>query len=142
MLRNVPRIIAPELMKIMMDMGHSDTLILADANFPAASCARRLIRLDGVEVTDLLDAILQFYPLDNFVPHPVTLMQPKSDEPTPEIWDSFKNIIEKRDEEKAFTGFTQIERMPFYTAAKEAYAIVQTTTTARYANIMLQKGVL
>lgn len=142
MLRNIPRIIAPELMKVMMEMGHSDTLVLADANFPAASCANRLVRLDGVEVADLLDAVLQFFPLDSFVSHPVMLMQPKNDEPIPEIWDTFKTIIQQRDDEKAFLDFKLAERMSFYDAARKAYAIVQTTTTARYANIMLQKGVL
>lgn len=61
MLKNIPKIISPELMKVMMEMGHSDVLIIADANYPAAAHAKRLIRLEGVEVPELLEAILPFF---------------------------------------------------------------------------------
>jgi len=142
MLKNIPGILSPELFKILMEMGHNDYIILVDANYPATSGARRLIRADGVEVTNLLDAILQFLPLDNFVEDPVVLMQPGAKEPIPEIWDDFRKIIKNRDTEKAFTDFHLIDRFEFYEFAKNAYAIVQTGTTARYANVSLKKGVL
>ena len=75
MLKNIPQMIAPELMKDMMEMGHSDVLILADANFPAASHARKIIRMDTVEIPEILQAVLQFFPLDSFVEKPVKLMK-------------------------------------------------------------------
>jgi len=142
MLRNIPQIISPELLKILMEMGHSDVIVLADANYPAASGAKRLIRADGTDVTVLLDAVLRFFPLDTFVTHPAVLMAPLPDSPTPPIWSEFRNIISHHDKEKAFTDFQLIDRFDFYEYARKAYAIVQTGTTAHYANIALIKGVL
>jgi L-fucose mutarotase len=129
-------------MKIIMEMGHNDYLVLADANYPVTSGARRAVRLDGVEVDVLLDALLRFFPLDTFVPHPVVLMNPRPEEARPVIWDEFDRILKKYDVDGAYTAFHCIERFEFYEYAKKAYAIVQTGTTARYANIGLQKGVL
>lgn len=142
MLRNIPPVITPELMKIIMEMGHNDYIVLADANYPVASGAQREVRLDGVAVDVLLDAVMRFFPLDSFVPHPVVLMKPRPEEATPEIWNAFDHILRKHDAEKAFTAFHLIDRFEFYEYAKKAYAIVQTGTTARYANIGLQKGVI
>ncbi len=142
MLKGIPVILSSQLFKTMMDMGHSDCLILADANFPAESCARRLIRLDGVEIPDLLRALLPFYPLDTFVPNPVRLMRNLPEEPIPTIWEKYANILHAQDFQCAFQEFSYIDRLPFYEQARNAYAIVQTATTARYANIVLQKGVI
>lgn len=141
MLKNIPKIISPELMKVMMEMGHSDVLIIADANYPAAAHAKRLIRLEGVEVPKLLEAILPFFPLDNFIEHPVRLMENLPTEPVPEIWDVYDAILRKHDTDRAFGEFKLIDRLPFYEESEKAYLIVQTGTTARYANIVLQKGV-
>ena len=62
MLKKIPPILPAKLMKNMMEMGHSDILILADANFPAVTNAKRYIRADGVEIPELLEAILPFFP--------------------------------------------------------------------------------
>jgi L-fucose mutarotase len=106
------------------------------------SGAKRAVRLDGVQVDELLDAVLQFFPLDSFVPAPVTLMNYLPSEPKPEIWAKFDQIVKKYDIEKAYKEFRLIERLDFYEYARGAYAIVQTGTMARYANIGLQKGVI
>ncbi|MCL2201579.1 MAG: fucose operon FucU protein [Oscillospiraceae bacterium] len=142
MLRNIPKIIPPELLKILSEMGHGDTVILADANYPAATGAQRLVRTDGSEVTELLDAILPFFPLDVYVTSPVALMAPVQGDSTPEIWAQYREIIKKHDTDKAFNDFELVERMQFYEDAKNAFAIVQTGTTAKYANISLKKGVI
>ncbi len=142
MLKNIPQIISPDLMKLMMEMGHSDSMIFADANFPAYSNAKILIRLPGVEIPELLKAVLPFFPLDNFVPDAVKLMKNLDTEPVPEIWTQYEEIIRKYDKEKAFINFTYLDRLPFYEESKKAAFIVQTGTTARYANIILQKGVI
>jgi len=126
----------------MQEMGHNDYIILVDANYPAASGAKRLVRLDGTEITDLLDAVMQFFPLDNFVDNPVVLMRPRPEESTPEIWQEFREILLKHDQDEAFSDFHLIDRLDYYEYAQNAYAIVQTSTTARYANIGLQKGVI
>ena len=74
MLRGIPGVISPELMKYMMEMGHADVMILADANYPAESHGKRVVRLDNVKIPELLEAVLQFFPGDNFVPDPVRVM--------------------------------------------------------------------
>lgn len=141
MLLNIPKIISPDLMKYLMEMGHSDYLIISDANFPATSNAQRLIRLDGALSDEVLDAILTFYPLDNFVDDPVHLMNHRDTEPLPEVWKDYERIIIDKDSENAFKQFEYLDRLDFYDKAKEAYLIIQTSDVRRYANIIIQKGV-
>ncbi|RAP77803.1 RbsD/FucU family protein [Paenibacillus montanisoli] len=141
MLHGIPNIISPELLKILMEMGHGDEIVIGDGNFPAASHAQRLVRCDGHQVPELLDAILHLFPLDQYVEKPVSLMQvvPGDKSETP-IWDTFETIIRER------TGksdtFEQVERFEFYKRARNAYAIIATSESALYANIILKKGVI
>jgi L-fucose mutarotase len=140
MLKGIPTILSPELLKIMMEMGHGDEIVIGDGNFPAASCAKRLVRLDGHGVPEILDAMLTLFPLDTFVEAPVGLMAVVPGDPTvPAIWDEYQNIVKKREGNKK-TEY--IERFQFYERAKNAYAIVATGETALYANIILKKGVV
>ncbi len=141
MLKGIPNILSPELLKILMEMGHGDEIVIVDGNYPAAAHARRLVRLDGHGVPEILEAVIKFFPLDTFVQKPVALMAkvPGSDVATP-IWDVFKEIISKEDPKAAEVGFE--ERFAFYERAKKAYAIVATGESALYANIILRKGVI
>lgn len=141
MLKGVPSIISPDLMEVMMEMGHGDELVLADGNFPAASMAQRLVRADGLAVPPLLTAVLQFFPLDPYVDKPVILMQVVPGDPTkPTIWNDYKKIVQASGEK--FTDFEQIERHAFYQRAQNAFAVVATSEAALYANIILKKGVV
>jgi L-fucose mutarotase len=141
MLKGVPSILSPELLKVMMEMGHGDELVIGDGNFPAAAMARRLIRADGHGVPELLEAILRFFPLDRYVDHPAALMQVVPGDPTkPTIWERYRDILENAETE--FSDFAFIERFAFYERAKQAYAILATGETALYANIILKKGVV
>ncbi len=141
MLKGIPSILSPELLKVLMEMGHGDEIVISDGNFPAASYARRLIRLDGHGVPEVLEAVLKLFPLDTFVQRPVTLMAkvPGSEVETP-IWDVFKKIVSNEDEKASDFGFE--ERFDFYDRAKNAYAIIATGESALYANIILKKGVI
>lgn len=140
MLKGISPILSPELLKILMEMGHGDTICIGDGNFPAATYAKRLVRLDGHGVNEILDAILSLMPLDTYVENPVTLMQVvPGDNVVPTIWDDYKATIIKREGDK---GIENIERFAFYEKAKNCYAIVATGETAIYANIILQKGVV
>lgn len=140
MLKNVPSILTPELLRIMMEMGHGDEIVIGDGNFPAASNARRLVRLDGHGVCDILDAMLQFFPLDTYVDAPVGLMAvTPGDDVKPVIWDEYRQIIARRE---GAHKIEMIERFEFYERARGAYAIVATGETALYANIILKKGVV
>ena len=140
MLKTIPAILSPELLRIMMEMGHGDEIVIGDGNFPAASCAKRLVRLDGHGVPEILDAILTLFPLETYVDAPVGLMQVvPGDSTVPIIWDEYLNIIERREGDKKVE---YIERFEFYERARKAYAIVATGETALYANIILKKGVV
>lgn len=141
MLKGIPSIISPELLKILMEMGHGDELVIGDGNFPAASYAQRLVRCDGHNVPDLLDAILKLFPLDPYVKAQVSLMQVVAGDTveTP-IWEVYKKMIE--DHEPVYNKIEHVERFEFYERAKKAYAIVATGEKALYANIILKKGVV
>jgi L-fucose mutarotase len=141
MLKSIPTILSPELLKVLMEMGHGDEIIIADGNFPAASHAQRLVRCDGHGTPPLLEAILQLFPLDTFVKQPVALMAVvPGDNYSPDIWPIYNKIIRKYD--SCFAGFELMERQAFYERARKAHAIVATGETARYANLILKKGLL
>lgn len=144
MLKGIPKIIPPELLKILCEMGHGDTIVIADGNFPAESMGKnaKVIRCDGHGGVEMIDAILQLFPLDTYVEKPVSLMAvvPGDTVETP-IWDEYKRIISKYDDRGADI-VTNIERFDFYEKAKEAYAIIATGEGALYANVILQKGVI
>lgn len=144
MLKHIPKILSPELLMVLAEMGHSDRIVIGDGNFPAESIGRDavVIRCDGHGVPELLDAILQLFPLDTYVEHPVALMEvmPGDKVETP-IWDAYAEIVERHDE-RGKKAIGHIERFAFYEEAKKAYAIIATGESALYANVMLQKGVV
>ncbi len=144
MLKGIPKILSPELLKVLCEMGHGDRIVVSDGNFPAESMGKDaiVIRCDGHDVPQLLDAILQLFPLDTYVEKPVSLMQvvPGDQVETP-IWDVYRQIIGKYDP-RGGSAVGHIERFAFYEEAKKAYAIIATGEKALYANIMLQKGVV
>ena len=144
MLKGIPSILSPELLKVLCEMGHSDRIVIGDGNFPAESMGKDaiVIRCDGHGVPELLDAILQVMPLDAYVEKPMNLMEVMPGDPveTP-IWDTYKEIVAKHDKRGA-ACVGNIERFQFYEEAKKAYAIIATGESAVYANVMLQKGVV
>ena len=140
MLKGVPSILTPELLKIMMEMGHGDEIVIGDGNYPAASTAKRLVRLDGHGVCEILDAMLKFMPLDTYVDEPVFLMEKTpGDDADTSIWNQYRAIVDKNQPD---VKIGHIERFAFYDRARQAYAVVATGETALYANIILKKGVV
>lgn len=138
MLKNIPTLLSPELLKILCEMGHGDEIVIADGNFPAASMAKRLVTVPGISATDMLDAVLTVFPLDQYDENNFVLMEVcKGDTVVPVIWDEYKNILKKHEgkEEMQF-----LERFQYYERAKKAYAIIATGESAQYANIILKKG--
>ena len=148
MLKNIPSILSPELLKVLCEMGHSDRICIGDGNFPGAAMAKAknavFLRADGHGVPELLDAILQVFPLDTYVDTPVCLMElmdrDKGRVETP-IWDEYKAIVARHDNRGAEAVGT-IERFAFYEEAKKCYAVIATGESAIYANVILQKGVV
>jgi L-fucose mutarotase len=141
MLKGIPPVLSPDLMHVLMSMGHGDELVLADGNFPAASVAGRLVRADGHPVPDLLEAIMRFLPLDTYVAEPALVMAVVAgDDVVPTIWDAYRRILSEAAGSAVELG--QVERSAFYERAREAFAVVATGETALYANLLLVKGVV
>jgi len=138
MLKNIPSIISPELMMVLMEMGHGDEIVLADANYPAESSGTLTVRADGHGIPELLEAILIFFPLDQFEAYNVLYMDTSTDT-KPEIWQCYENIFKAS---KEVYNIKTLERFQFYERAGEAYAIVATGEKSLYANIILKKGVI
>jgi L-fucose mutarotase len=138
MLKGIPSILSPGLLKILMEMGHGDEIVIADGNFPGASHAQNLVRLDGHNVPEVLEAVLKLFPLDTYAP-PVALMEVvKGDRAETPIWEVYKKIVSLHTNAE----FSHIERFAFYERAKNAYAVIMTGEKALYANIILKKGVV
>lgn len=144
MLKGIPPIISPDLLKALAEMGHGDRLVIADGNFPAESVGKNsiVIRADGHGVPEILDAVLSLIPLDSYVEKPIALMEvvPGDTCGTPEIWNTYNDILNKHEPDNCDIEMT--ERFAFYEKAKSAYLIIATGETAIYANVMLQKGVV
>lgn len=140
MLKGIPAILSPELLKIMMEMGHGDEILICDGNYPKNGSPEKCVRMDGHGVPEILDAMLQFFPLDTYVEHPAFVMATVKGDPTPEIWEVYREIAKKyevdglRDEE--------VERMAFYERGRKCYACIATSESALYANLILKKGVV
>lgn len=141
MLKDIPSILSPELVKILMEMGHGDEIVIAGGNSPAASLAQRLVRYDGHTATSILEAVLKLFPLDTYVEKPVVLMAlMPCDKDKQAIWEEYRRIIKNSGEK--FSDFEYLERFAFYKRAKKAYAVVATSEFKRYAIVILKKGVV
>ena len=141
MLINIDPILSPRLLSTLRSMGHGDKLVLADANFPATSLAKRLIRLDGINIPNAAKAILSVFPIDSFIEYPVTRMEiDNKPEEINDVHIDFINTLKETSGEKWKIGTT--ERLQFYKEAKEAYAIVSTTDARAYGCFILTKGVI
>jgi len=141
MLNKIPKILSPELVKTLMEMGHTDEIVIADGNFPAASQGVKVIRADGLNGAELLEAILELFPLDSYAKIPVALMAkvPGDKVQTP-IWDEYKSIVNSAGYN--YKEFEHVEKFSFYDRSKKAFAIIATGEKALYANIILKKGVV
>ena len=137
MLKNVPKILSPELLKVLCEMGHGDEIVIGDANFPSETYGKRVIRADGLSGTDLLDAILTMIPLDAYAVN-FMLMDTNPGDETPTIWDEYKKIA-SRDPN---LQIQMLERFEFYNRATKAYAVIASGEEKIYANIILKKGVI
>ena len=145
MLKNVPGILTGDVLKILCDMGHGDELVIADANFPAETCAKRLARLPGIDGVTAAKAILAVLPVDTYTEEPAALMDLTDGDkakgmPEPEIWLAYQAALDEA--EKRPVGLQKMERFAFYERAKKAYAVIQTGEARQYGNLILVKGVV
>ncbi len=144
MLKGIDKKLTGDLLKILCDMGHGDEIVIADANFPAETCAKRLIRLPGLDGVTVADAILSVFPLDTYS-IPAALMDLTDGDkakgmPIPMIWEMYENILSVSSGKEVTAE--RMERYAFYERAKNAYAVIQTGEERQYGNLILVKGVV
>ncbi len=143
MLKGINKIISPELLCGLAKMGHGDEIILSDGNFPGESIGAAngsvVLRSDGTGVPELLEAILEIFPLDAYDNNVYLMDKTEQDRDLKvEIWDTYCDIVAKHTDKKPVF----LERFEFYERSKKAYSIVVTGESAIYANIILKKGVV
>ena len=140
MLKGVSPLISPRLLATLCEMGHGDELVLADAHFPAESCGRRVVRADGLRIADLLAAILPLFELDSYVEAPAAMMAVvPGDTADPGIERAYRELLALH--APRIPPPAKVERFAFYERARQAFAVVSTGDTAKYANLILTKGV-
>ena len=139
MLKNLPKILTPELIKVLCEMGHGDEIVLVDANFPSCSVNKNVVRADGVSATELLKAILEVIPLDTYSDYNFLLMDTAAGDPVPSIWKDFEDIVKEMDKN---AKIQKLERFEFYDRSKKAYAVVASGEERTYANVIIRKGVI
>ena len=140
MLKGIDPILGPDLLAILRAMGHGDEIAIVDANFPATSSAKRLVRADGVDATRMVRAILSVLPLDIFVPNAAFRMAvvDRPDE-IPPITHEFAAALKTAD----YAGEIEpIERFAYYERTRNAYAIVATGELRYWGNLILKKGAI
>jgi L-fucose mutarotase len=141
MLKGLDPPLGPDLLHALASMGHGDELVIADANFPAASVARRLIRLPGIDAPRALGAILSALPLDTFTETPAAVMavvgDPAAVPPPVRDFQAVLDVAAGRPVRIAL-----LERFAFYERAKAAFAVVATGEPRFYGNIIVVKGVI
>ena len=141
MLKGIPEILSPELLKVLMEMGHGDELLLCDGNYPKFGCPENCIRMDGHGIPEILDAILKFFPLDEYVENPTMFMAVLPNDPyKPVIWPKYEEIGKKYEEK----GLRQIalQKPEFYARGQQCYCCIATSEKALYANVIIRKGVV
>ncbi len=140
MLKGIPKIVSPALLKVLCEMGHGDEIVIADAHFPAETYGQRVIRADGIGGVEMLEAILSLIPLDTYAKDNfVTMQLSGGDTEIPPIWAEYRKVANEKDDN---VRELQMERFNFYSRAQRAYAVIATGETAIYANIILKKGVV
>ncbi|HHZ09373.1 MAG TPA: transporter [Rhizobiales bacterium] len=140
MLIGVPPLLGPDLLAVLRAMGHGDEIAIVDGNYPAAEHARRLVRADGLGLPEVLDAMLQILPVDDFVPHALfrSTVGGKPDALDP-VHEEMLAICARR-----APGFAVVPLVgeTFYSRVRAAHAVVATSEPRLYANFIVRKGVI
>jgi len=138
LLKHINTLITPEMMKCMMEMGHGEELIITDGNFPAITYSQKIIHINGVEIQKILSVLLYYFPLDYRFEKPVTMMEcPKELRSNKELYQRIINESNKKE-----TGIEMLPRQEFYDRAKKSVLTIVTSDFARFANVILRKGII
>jgi len=137
LLKKIPPILSPLIVKTMMNMGRGEEIVIANADFPTDG-AKRILRMDGHDACSVLSSMLELFPLDTSV-MPVTVVELK-EEKTPEIWEEYRLILQKSEEAVKFKEFDIIDKYAFENRVERAYAVIITGEKRPYADVILTKG--
>ena len=144
MLKGISPLLTPELLKVLMEMGHDDALVLADANFTAMRIAagKPVLRLPGTAMLSAVQAIDAIFPLAADVDHPVAFMQVSGTQ-SPYRSELQRNVLDSL-APGLLPGQSaeSLERFAFYERARAAYAIVVTGELQPFGNFILRKGAI
>lgn len=142
MLKGISPRLSPDLLSALCRMGHGDEVVVADGHFPGETFASHcIVRADGLSVVQMLDAIFPLFELDAYVESPIVTMEAVSgDTLDPLVEASYRCSADQHG--YAWAKMSRMERFAFYERAKKAFLIVQTGDTAKYANVILTKGVI
>lgn len=143
MLIGISKLLTGDLLKVLCDMGHGDVLVIADANFPAETMGKRVIRYPGIDAVALLKEIASVFPLDHVVENPCCVMEVEIKDKerglgVPKIFEEFESVLKESYGEKGIVS--HISRQEFYRQSQEAYVVIQTGEERLYGNLMLVKG--
>ncbi len=142
MLKGVPSVLSPEMLKVLAEMGHGDEIVIGDMHYPAASTAKNiLLRADGIGSLQLIDAILHIMTLDLSVEKPFLIMQKQECDAHMElpVHEEYFKLVEKYDS-RGRDAVGYIDRFDFYDRAAKAYAVVATGELSFYGCTILKKG--
>ncbi len=141
MLKGIDPLLHADLLHALRAMGHGDEIAVVDANFPAATMAQRLIRLDGVSATRAVEAVLSVLPLDDFVERPASRMEVVGDaKALPPVCREFQALVDGAAGRSL--PLAVIDRQKFYERVRLCYAVVVTGEARLYGNLILTKGVI
>ncbi len=138
MLKGIDPVLSLDMLKTLCEMGHGDEIVFCDAFFPATRIAREggavLLRADGIEIPRLLKGLAPLFDLDTYSPPVVMMAAVASDRLDPAVEKGYCRAL-------GFSGpIARLEREAFYARARRAYAVVATSDTAQYGNVILVKG--
>ena len=132
MLKHIPPALTPDLLRVMMEMGHGEELLLCDANYPAKSGAGERLYVTGYPIVELLKVILYYFPLDTTVTYAATVMKSCRES---ESFPRYQALVEENG-----SLLDAVSRYRFYERGNGAVARVITTDMTKGGNIILKKG--
>ncbi|SHH57572.1 RbsD/FucU domain-containing protein [Clostridium grantii] len=136
MLYGIPKTFTPDLMKLLMEVGHGEQLLICDGNFPYKSRNKDTVFILNIKISDLLNDILKFLPLDHAVEIPTMVMSGALDNGTADV---YKKIISKYREGDSLGT---IDRFGFYDLSDQVVGIIVTNDFTKFGNIIIQKGIV
>ena len=140
MLKGISPLVFPDLLKARAEMGHGDEIIFSDAHFPAYSLGVPVFQAPGVNVPQMLDAVLPLLKLDDYVEHAAIMMKAMpGDELDMDYVRLCTETLQKHGENNPI-GF--IDRFDFYERAARVHCVVVTGETRKYGNFLIKKGVI